>query len=198
MSDDGPKIAGTAQELFEDIIRSRGGVARFTPEQVRIAHALTSVLARKPSDIDPLLAARLAEMLPRPLPAAKEAVWVPEIEFHDGYSVQLQRAIDGSPDDVARTALTEAQHRIVSLESENEGLRTSLAQLRGAEVKEAIHSGTGHWDASQPDKRVSESRAIASEGNVVRMPIHGSKDSLTVNGGLLDRYPNLAFDEPTW
>jgi hypothetical protein len=62
----------TAQELHDSIVASRGGAARFTPEQMRIVHALVSALARKPSDIDPQLVTRLRDMLP-PLTSAPVA-----------------------------------------------------------------------------------------------------------------------------
>ena len=39
----------TAQELHDSIVASRGGSAKFTPEQMRIVHALVAALARKPN-----------------------------------------------------------------------------------------------------------------------------------------------------
>ena len=49
----------------------------------------------------------------------------------DHYSQQMQRAIDAcAPDDVARTALAEAQARVAQLDGENEALRNTVAQLQ--------------------------------------------------------------------
>jgi hypothetical protein len=181
--DDEPKIAATAQELFLDIIRSRGGAARFTPEQVRLAHALTSVLARKPVDIDPLLAARLADMLPRPLPPPPGETWVPEIVFHDGYAMQLQRAIDASPDDVARTALMEAQHRIVALEAERDGLLAAVEDLQRGQA------AGGMSDAPDENKRAGElGGGNGGHSNVV--PLRDERHSLAVSKSLDQRYPS--------
>ena len=55
-----------AQDLFNDIVNSRGGVDALSAEQQRIAHALTRALSVAPSEIEPVLIARLTQLLPPP------------------------------------------------------------------------------------------------------------------------------------
>jgi hypothetical protein len=58
------------RELYNDIISRRGGAERFSPEQLRVTHALVIALA-KPAEIDPPLVEKLVSLLPplsRPVP----------------------------------------------------------------------------------------------------------------------------------
>jgi hypothetical protein len=83
----------TTRELYDDIVAKRGGIAKFSPAQVRLTHALVVALA-KPNDIDPQLVARLIEMLPPLVKPPEERAPIPPLCFVDGYSHQLQRAIE--------------------------------------------------------------------------------------------------------
>jgi hypothetical protein len=56
----------TTRELYDDIIARRGGAERFSPEQLRLVHALVIALA-KPAETDPLLVERLLDLLPKPV-----------------------------------------------------------------------------------------------------------------------------------
>jgi hypothetical protein len=71
------------------------------------------------------LNAAISEMLPAKTPQALEFI------FTDGYSHELQRAINAcAPDDVAKTALAMANDRILELEARNKSLGEQVEQLR--------------------------------------------------------------------
>jgi hypothetical protein len=62
----------TTRELYDDIIARRGGAERFSPEQLRLVHALVIALA-KPAETDPLLVERLLDLLPKPVSAPESS-----------------------------------------------------------------------------------------------------------------------------
>ena len=202
------EVITTFRELRDDIVAKRGGIERFDGVQQRILDALVSELAKKPHEIDVEVVQNLMSLLPRPVAPPPEKAWIPEIVFVDSFDLKLRGLLSECQPHLASDMTINALGAHVSeLEAENEGLRASLAQLQGdleqlrsAEVKEAIRSAAGHWDASQPDGRV---RGLGDGNgghgnNVVRMPIHNSAHSLTVQHDLIGRYPNLKFDEPVW
>ena len=114
------EIVTTGKELYESVINSRGGAECLSAEEIRIAHALTAQLARKPSEIDTAAVERLAAMLPTPRRRAQA-----------GPQVLTVRFVDSTPPE-GRNEEGRLQARITELEQQLTEARAKLAQQQAA------------------------------------------------------------------
>jgi hypothetical protein len=175
----------TVNDLAHQIIEERGGA--FSAVEQRIAYAL-AVALRNPSSIDPQTVARLSDLLPARFVPPEQRPAIPEVVWTDGFAVQLERAIDASPDDAAASALRVAKARIEQLENENAALRVSMQSLR--RVAERGFVPEGMVDTRDRNDRTGDSPS-AFGGHAARDERH----SLTVSQPLERRYP-LGFLHP--
>jgi hypothetical protein len=189
----------TTEAFVDALIAERGGRDRFSAVQVRIAHAVATAL-RDPAEIDPGAVSRLIDLLPPRVFTPDPAVPIATIVFVDGFSHELERAINACKpdDDVGRMALQMANDRIAELEGENKTLRAAVDDYK-----------------RENEARVSPLRSVPpiegtvtlDRGEYTPCPMTPSKTyaprqisdahSLAVNVPLEQRYPLAHLDPVT-
>jgi hypothetical protein len=204
-----------AEELLQSIIDSRGGPSAFSPEQMRIARALTIHLSR--DDIDPILTERLSALLPSVIGAGGSGPHYEDLsrltdEELDQYEQLVRKAIvpgEAAAVDACFEPIEEWERRYARLEeqlriaqqgevtydrvarnasAECDRLRAEVDRLQPQLGKVAIPTPVENSRVGHSQGQGEPSPAPSS--NVVAMPMHGN-GSLTVERSQAERYPHL-------